>query len=276
MVAMIGIAFAIVPVVLGQSVPADTGAKLPEFVVVSIKPTDYNSGKMHEIGIQLTPDQLTMDAMTLKGLIEVAYDIPAWELTGGDPWMDRGFSDQKDRYDFVAKLPPGGAPYNLRHGYFDLADERIREMMQAMLADRFHLKVHHETHTGAVSILEQSGKPLLMVPTIRKYARSSSDEHGEIGGAVEGVGIGFYNITMLQLAKFLSEAILHHPVIDKTGVEGGYDFRSKTIVTADDIRNGNTMSMYLPMVKEMGLKLMDGTGPVETYVVDHAERPEAN
>jgi uncharacterized protein (TIGR03435 family) len=274
-IALIGLALAAGPIAFTQNAAsANANAKLPEFEVVSLKPTDPNG--RHIIGLQLTKDQLTMDAMTLKGLISVAYNIPNWELSGLDPWMDRDFGDARDHFDLVAKLPQNLAPYNLRHGYFDLADDHVRQMMQAMLADRFHLKIHRETATGKVSLLEQSGKPLLLVPAKRKYASSSDDEHGEIGGAVSGVGIGFYNITMPQLAKFLSEAILHHPVINKTGLDGGYDFRSATIVTDDDIRSGNTMSMFVPMVKEMGLRLTDSTGPVEKFVIDHAEPPSAN
>jgi uncharacterized protein (TIGR03435 family) len=34
--------------------------------------------------------------------------------------------------------------------------------------------------------------------------------------------------------------------------------------------------MWAPAVKEMGLKLTETQGPVETFVIDHAELPEAN
>jgi len=273
---VLGLALVAGPFVLAQSasVAADAKAKLPEFEVVSLKPTDPNVG--HHMGVQLTKDELTMNAMTLKELVCVAYGIPYWELSASEPWMGRAFPDMRDRFDLVAKLPQELAPYDMRRSNNEIGDERIREMMQAMLADRFHLKFHWDTKQGTVSVLEQSGKPLPLVPTTLKYAKNYGDGYSEIGGAVAGVGIGFYNITMPQLAKFLSEAVLHHPVIDKTGLAGGYDFRSKTIVTEDDIRSGNTGSMWVPMVKEIGLKLTESTGPVETFVIDHAEPPSAN
>jgi uncharacterized protein (TIGR03435 family) len=93
---------------------------------------------------------------------------------------------------------------------------------------------------------------------------------------VEGKGVGLYNTSMPQLAKFLSETLLHHPVIDKTGLDGGYDFTSATIITKEDFVSGNRMNLYLPAVNEMGLKLTQAKGPVEKFVIDHVERPSDN
>ena len=81
---------------------------------------------------------------------------------------------------------------------------------------------------------------------------------------------------MAWFARYLESTVLSRPVIDKTGLDGSYDFRSATILTNDDLRNGDAMSMILPAVKEMGLKLTETNGAVETFVIDHAERPEAN
>jgi len=248
--------------------------KLPEFDVVSLKPSNPNVG--HLMGVQLSPDRIVMNYETLTGLICVAYNIPFWELSGTEPWMERSPVDPKDHFDLEAKMPQDLAPYDMRHANFEVGDERIREMMQAMLADRFHLKFHRETATGTVSILEQSGKPLLLVPSKLRYAKGYGEGFSEVGGAVEGKGVGLYNTSMPQLAKFLSEALLHHPVIDKTGLDGGYDFTSATIVTKEDFDRDSVMNLYLPAVSEMGLKLTQAKGPVEQFVIDHAEHPSEN
>ena len=269
-IAIIGLALAAGPITFAQNAAsANASAKLPEFEVVSLKPTDTSPGVMHLVGVQLTKDQLTMNSTSLKGLICVAYAIPHWELAGGEPWME------KENYDFVAKLPQDGSSYNLRHGIFDITDEHIREMMQAMLAERFQLKFHREAKTGTISILAQSGKPLLLVPSQMKTAKPDGNGFGGFG-AVEGKGLSLYNSSMPQLAHFLSGNILRHPVIDKTGLEGGYDFQSKTILTKEDFESGDHLSMWLAAVKEMGLKLTDSSGPVETFVINHAEPPSAN
>lgn len=271
-IATIGLALAAGPIACGQRV--DPAAGLPRFEVVSLKTSDPNAMRM--MGVQLTADRLTMNFETLKGLICVAYNIPYWELSGGEAWMGRTPMDPRDHYDLQATLPQDLAPYDQRHANFEIQDERIRQMMQAMLADRFHLEFHRDSTTGTVSILEQSGKPLLLVPSTRRYAKMYGEGYSEVGGAVEGKGVSMYNTSIPQLAKFLSESLLHHPVIDKTGLDGQYDFRSATIVTKEDFQNGSVMDMWLPAVNEMGLKLTQAKGPVETFVIDHAEPPSPN
>ena len=67
---------------------AEWPGKLPEFEVVSLKPSDPNVG--HHMGVQLSSDRIAMNYETLTGLIRVAYNIPNWELSGSESWMDRG------------------------------------------------------------------------------------------------------------------------------------------------------------------------------------------
>jgi uncharacterized protein (TIGR03435 family) len=63
---------------------------------------------------------------SLKGLVRDAYKIELYQINAPD-W----FGDQC--YDVVAKLPEGGAK------------EQIPFMLQALLAERFHMKAHLET-----------------------------------------------------------------------------------------------------------------------------------
>ena len=269
---VISVAFAAVPCVFGQNAASNAmGKPLPEFEVVSLKPSEPNGHYL--VGVQLTPDQLTMNATTLKELISVAYAIPFWEISAGEGWMAPGFGNVRGRYDLTARLPQDGSAYNLRHGNYDIVDERIREMLRTMLAEQFQLKFHIETKSGKVSVLEKSGRPITLV-AVQTQGGKPNNFSGV--GAVEGKGVGIYNASMGQLAAFLAGYILQHPVIDKTGFDGSYNFQSKTIVTDEDFRNGDTNSMWVPAVKEMGLKLTETQGPVETFVIDHAELPAAN
>jgi len=270
MMALVSVVLLVGTLAFGQNTAADGKAKQPEFEVVSLKPSVPNGHYL--VGVQLTPDQLTMNVTTLKGLISVAYAIPYWEISGGEGWMDPGFDDLRGRYDLMARLPQDGTAYNLRHGNFDIVDERIRAMLQTMLEEKFQLKFHMETKNGKVSVLEQSGRPIMLVAV---QAQAKPNNFSGVG-AVGGKGVGIYNASMGQLAAFLAGYILRHPVIDKTGLDGSYNFQSKTIVTDDDIRSGDTTSMWVPAVKEMGLKLTETTGPVETFVIDRAELPSAN
>lgn len=272
-IAIIGLALAAGPITFGQSpATAEASAKLPEFEVVSLKPSSPNVGYL--VGVQLTPDRLKMNFESVTGLICTAYNIPYWELSGIEPWMNSTAFDPKNHFDLEATLPQDLAPYNMRHSNYEIEDERIREMMQAMLANRFHLLFHRETKTGTVTVLEQSGKPLRLVPTKLKWAKSYGEGFsGDIGYAR---GISLYNTSMPQLARFLSGYVLHHTVIDKTGLDGGYDFRSATVITDEDFKSGDVTPLILPAINEMGLKLTQTKGPVEAFIIDRAEPPSAN
>ena len=80
---------------------------------------------------------------------------------------------------------------------------------------------------------------------------------------------------MAQFAAYLSNYVLHETVIDKTGLEGTYDFQSKTASTNDEGPFPDPLAI-LPSVKEMGLKLTKSTGPVTILIIDQASHPSAN
>src|SRR5262249_5927882 len=75
--------------------------------------------------------------VTLKMLIGAAYGtpqpLPEFQLVGGPKWMDT------DRFDVVAKAPGDPAPG--QNG----PPPQMFLMIQSMLAERFHLKIHRET-----------------------------------------------------------------------------------------------------------------------------------
>lgn len=150
-------------------------------------------------------------------------------------------------------------------------------MLQALLIQRFHLVVHRETVPGRVYLLEKSGKPILLQP--RKLP--SSTDSGDTGapGSTAG-GIGFAgkwvldNTTMPDLAEFASNYYLHCPVLDRTGLKGGFDFHSE----AEDWNSyeEDQAGSFVRLLQGIGLKLETGHGEVETLTIDHAELPTAN
>src|SRR5262245_49708398 len=132
--------------IFAAAMAAQPGAAQSEFEIASIKPIDPNAG-IHMTGLQIFPGgRIVIPTTSLKGLIVTAFGLSYWQLSGGEPWME------KDLYDVEAKPPANLQPAitNLRHGLFDIDDERLRQMLQALLSDRFHLKFHRETKTGKV------------------------------------------------------------------------------------------------------------------------------
>jgi uncharacterized protein (TIGR03435 family) len=131
----------------------------PAFEVSTIKPFDTTNGVMNA-GARVYPGgRLVIHALSLKALIMAAYDVGYWQLSGGEDWMG------KDVYDIEAKPSARSGTYSLRHTREGTGDERVRLMLQTLLTKRFQLKVHRETKTSSVYLLERSGKTLLLRPT---------------------------------------------------------------------------------------------------------------
>lgn len=244
-----------------------TPAKMPKFEVATIKPISQNG--MHMVSLKVSPGgRVVFQTQSLKSLICIAFDVSGWQVSGSDAELAK-------KYDVQAEAPELVAPdtYNERATNLGITDERLRQMLQALLIDRFQLKFRRETREGAVYLLERTGKTLQLHAS--QVARSSVYPSGDIG-AVSGRGWMLHDTSMPELANYLSVVLLHKSVLDRTGLEGAFDFESKTILTEADFHGLGLMETFLPVVGEMGLKLETSKGPVESFVVEHAEAPTEN
>ena len=149
-------------------------------------------------------------------------------------------------------------------------NDEQRQMLQMLLVDRFQLKYHRVERDGVVYLLVKTNKKLKLEPAKDKdgYPWAGSPEGGGFGAN----GIAGVSITMPQLVVRLSR-VLEHPVIDKTGLQGAYDFKFQYL---PDETNSDVTSSILFSIQQMGLKLESSKGPVETIVFDSVERPVGN
>jgi uncharacterized protein (TIGR03435 family) len=112
-----------------------------EFEVASIKP---NLGIAGEAYLQAVPGRLRMQNIALRPLIQLAWGVEAYQVSGGPSWIG------SDRFDIEAKA--AGSP-SIR--------QMQGPMLQALLEDRFKLAVHRETKQMPVyeiRLLNGSGK----------------------------------------------------------------------------------------------------------------------
>jgi uncharacterized protein (TIGR03435 family) len=241
--------------------------RLLEFEVATIKPEGPQD---HEQGTDVDPSGIVrLHNLSLKAMIGEAFDVSYWQIEGGDPWME------KNLYNVVGQ-PPDNVRQSMpdtRHTWYTIADPRLREMLQALLIQRFQLKVRRTTQMGKVYFLERTAKPLALIPTKAVPAASASPQgvYGEVAWAEQWV---LSNATMPQLADFASSYVLHRPVMDHTGLTGAFDYRSPP-----DDPNTSPLdhdSSFMQMLKNVGLELEPGTGPAEMLVIDHAELPSPN
>jgi uncharacterized protein (TIGR03435 family) len=194
-----------------------------------------------------------------------AFDVQPYQIVGGPGWI------KDDRFDLEARPPAGSraSHANPPLAKLPMIDEQ-REMLQALLADRFQLKYHREEREGTVYFLVKTNKKLKLEPAKDKEAFPWAG--APQGGGFGSNGVAGTNITMPQLAARLSQ-VLEHPVIDKTALDGPFDF--KYVYAADDV-NQDRATAILMSIQGLGLKLESGKGPVKAIVIEHAEKPSEN
>jgi uncharacterized protein (TIGR03435 family) len=254
-----------------KGAPVESAAgELPQFDVVDIKPVASKTGMPTSMGIVVYPGgRVVISSLSLKDLIVAAFNISYWQISGGDAWTG------KTLFQVEAKAPESmDPPIDIRHTLFAVEDERVRQMLQSLLAERFNLKYHVEKRTGKVYLLERSGKTLRLQPAGAVIGADSLADGFSSIGASSKTGWLIADTSMPQLAKFLGAYFLHSPVIDKTGLTGYFDFRSKDVDDSD--WNSGIGPSILPILPEAGLKLEETTGPVETFVIDGAEELSPN
>ena len=113
----------------------------PAFEVASIKPSNQTAGEVNA-GFHIDGSQVRVGAMSFKDYIGMAYRLRAYQIQGPD-WM------AEQRFDLAATLPTGSTT------------AQFPEMMQALLAERFNLKLHHDKKEFPVYVLEV-GKTILL------------------------------------------------------------------------------------------------------------------
>lgn len=257
-------------VLIGVTIIAPAGllsqpaASPPAFEVASVKPAQ---GILPYSGFFTYPGgRIIASWCTLKQLILVAFDVQAFQVSGGPRWIN------EDKFDIEAK-PPGSsksskaAPPNPK---LPPNDEQ-RRMLQTLLADRFQLTFHRETREGPVYLLVMGTKRLKLRDAKDKDAYPWA---GSVpGGAIDGDGLAGISISMTQLAARLS-GYLGRPVLDRTGLDGSFDFEYK--YPSDGPDYGDVIPSIFASVQGIGLKLDAVRGPVETIVIDRAVKPSAN
>ena len=325
--AVAGICALAVPIVIGiinapniraQSASAGT----PRFETVSIQPGCASLGVEYRKsgdGARKTgapappsPGSLNLNCSTVAGIIHAAYGtfasgrplepanplhyIDAVPMSGGPAWL------YTDKYQIRAKAPG------------DLGQEMMRgPMMQALLEDRFKLKVRHETRdvpAYALTVADAGPKmaPYLVdcIPNFVLPPLPPGQKHCWEIGTGERKEANFTPhfapdtvVNDLDGFSLWLFAITDRPVLNKTGITGRFFM---DLVFAPDQatpgalarlaimarRNvGNTgastappnppgPSIFTALQQQLGLKLEPITGPRDFIIIDHAERPTAN
>jgi uncharacterized protein (TIGR03435 family) len=137
----------LLPVIWASSLPAQTTAPsepAPQFEVATIRSSPpISNGGFFRIGTSRSGSTVEFGRQSLKQLIANAYGVKAFQVSGPE-WMG------KTLFDVQAKVPEGASP------------EQVLLMLQALLAERFGLKLHHESKDlpGWALVVAKSGAKL--------------------------------------------------------------------------------------------------------------------
>ena len=242
----------------------------PEFAVASVKPS--NSIGRPEIG-NFNGRGHAKNA-TLKMIMATAYQVPVFLISGGPAWAD------SQTFDIEGKAE------DPKTGYVQL-----RLMMQSLLEDRFHLRLHREIRVSSVYSLVTSKGGVTLSRSADQTSPdatgpSSSPDDPPRGSVLVGPGLLVANAaSMPVLAKVLTPE-LERPVLDKTNLIGRYDIRLRwtpeiqpTVGTGGQETERNAPDLpglFTALREQTGLELKAGRGPVEILVIDSAEKPSPN
>ena len=248
------------------------------FVVASIKPN--RSGFRTPGVLRFQPGgSLRVVNMPLRDIIRVAYQLQSYQIDGWPGWLSSEF------FDIQAKA--NGRPN----------EDTCRMMLRSLLQTRFKLAAHKQSRQGQSFDLLTRGDGRTG-PGLKK---SSADCDAlrtklppnplppppnaplivcgirNLPGRLFAMGVSIDTLT-----SALSE-IGGRPVIDRTRLAGTWDFdvhyTPDPMPTRDALPpdsapiDPNGPSIFTALREQLGLTLEARTGPIETLVIDHIERP---
>jgi uncharacterized protein (TIGR03435 family) len=276
----------------------------PTFEVATVKPSIVDFNHCGGADGPAGPGRLVLKCATLENLIQQAYAVFAnalslnpqtFPISGAPAWLD------SDHYDITAKAD-GNPPVEMMLG----------PMLQTLLEDRFKLKLHHETREVPVYALTvvKSGlklKPLekpdcdpvdiakILAPPAPGQPPPNFCGAAKLGRKGGLLTLNIHTMSLKEFSQYISRGPLgpqlDRPVIDKTGVDGIFDFHLEFVpdqntpgfllqlrrpagpAPSDDPAGP---SIFTALPEQLGLKLEPTKGPGEFLVIDHVERPSDN
>jgi uncharacterized protein (TIGR03435 family) len=218
--------------------------KVSSFEVASVKPVNPPAGP-HVVSLIINHGRLNIEAAELRQIVGLAYAVQRIRVLGGPGWAD------SDQFDIAAKTESA-----------DATRDEIRSMLQTLLAERFMLVVHREAKeipAYSLVLAKRGSKLKVAAPDTKSGLADALGPSGERQTVFEASSL---RVLVNMLANTLGS-----PVVDKTGLDGLYDY---TFEWPD------AESSLFASVDQLGLKLEAKRVPVEVLVMDRAEHPSAN
>lgn len=251
------------------------------FEVVSIKQADTTApGRVRGVtcrGVDgvvghplLTPNtglgRCRMMGTYVKQLISSAYGVGMDEIVGGPSWLE-------------------SLPYTIEARAADPSSytkAQLIRMIRPLLTDRFKLQFHNEVRqtTGYSLAIAKNGPKLKLTndgqaPNPPVNQRTAAAGPGK--ASTPGLGMLLGPMTTAGIAANLALR-LHAPITDDTGLTGKYsvELHWTPDELAGDSGADRPPSLFVALQEQLGLRLEPAKVPINTFVIDHAEKPAEN
>lgn len=261
---------------------------VPRFDVVSIRPCQLVNGKDGGPGDSASPGYLRIECRPLLQLVQMAYIVNADgrlnPLAGQQTWTIEGAPDWVKQQPYTIEAKSNGMPtVGMMRG----------PMLQALLEDRFKLKIHPETREGPIYelIVAKGGSKLspFKEGSCVNWGTAAERDAAKAGSANTPAGLvqpgqrlcraGWtaqstqivWDVQGMNLDDFA--AMLRtdgRPVINKTGLSGLFDFHFEYDQAGSP--DAPTPSIFTALKEQLGLELHAAKGPREFLVIDHVEQ----
>jgi uncharacterized protein (TIGR03435 family) len=214
-----------------------------------------------------------------------AYDVKNYQVNG-PAWLD------SERYDVVAKVPAGATK------------EQVNVMWQNLLAERFGVKLHREPKEFQVEelVIARGGSKLKETdwdPAAPLPPGPPQSKNGELSspGMVTAImfsanGPNARTVARAQPLSKLTEMMtnqIRRPVLDKTGLNGKYDFKLEYTIDLSGFplppgasgpppaapaagASDPGPDLAAAVQQQLGLRLMPSKANLDVLVIDKAEK----
>jgi uncharacterized protein (TIGR03435 family) len=238
-------------------------AQVATFEVASIKSQPWE-GK-GSVGVFVRGNTLDAEHCSLRDLVEYAYNLRSVQLSGGPRWADNSNMrlDGAQLFQVMAKAPGDTPP----------STDSFRQMLQVLLAERFQLKISHKPKELPVYdlVVDKGGPKMKASAPDTKFSNTQRSRNRFVVQMVT---------TQLTMDRFVQmvESYAGRPIFNKTGLEGGFDFSLDFIPesAAVDPNAPVDAPSFVIAVRQLGLRLEPAMAPLDTIVIESAERPTDN
>jgi len=235
------------------------------FEVASVRPAAARSPNEVALGTMrggpgtVDPERITYRAVTLLQVLRRAYGITNdFQILGGPGWFTE-LSLDSPRFDIIANVPPG------------TSKEQFNVMLQNLLAERFALKLHHETKELPVYalVIAKNG------PKLKEVAAKAGAPAGltilprDGGFLLKSIGAGVAVSVLINALRGRLSSV----VVDRTGLTGTYEFNLAFADDAPTVADVPPLPTLAEAIEQdLGLTLEKSKADFDVLVVDHIEK----